>query len=144
MAEATAKQRSDVDSLNQSEKSTARIHPRAVSFSGAPATMETTVKRNLALGATALLALACAPAWSQAPAESRTVAATCANCHGTTGTTVGAMPSLAGQQKSYIVEQMKLFRDGKRPATIMHQIAKGYTDAQIEAVAEYFSKQTRR
>ena len=54
----------------------------------------------------------------------------------------GRCPSLAGQQKAFIVEQMKAFRDGKRPATIMHQLAKGYTDQQIEAVADYFSRQT--
>jgi cytochrome c553 len=36
---------------------------------------------------------------------------------------------------------MRAFRDGKRPATIMHQIAKGYTDAQIDAVAEHFARQ---
>jgi cytochrome c553 len=96
--------------------------------------------RHLAPGAAAaLLALACSPAWSQAAAESRTVAATCANCHGTTGTTVGAMPSLSGQNKAYIVEQMKQFREGKRPATIMHQIAKGYTDQQLELIAAYFA-----
>lgn len=100
--------------------------------------------RTLASIAPVLLAVISAPAFAQAAAESRTVAATCANCHGTTGTTEGAMPSLAGQDKAYIVEQMKMFRDGKRPATIMHQIAKGYTDAQIEAVAEYFSRQKRR
>ena len=52
------------------------------------------------------------------------------------------MPSLAGQQKTYIVDQMKAFRDGKRPATIMHQLAKGYTDQQIELVADFFSRQT--
>ncbi len=51
------------------------------------------------------------------------------------------MPNLAGQQKTYIVEQMRAFRDGKRPATIMHQLAKGYTDPQIEAIAEFFSRQ---
>lgn len=106
------------------------------------------MNRNLASGAAgALVALtlatASAPASAQSPAESRTVAATCANCHGTIGVTEGALPSLAGQNKAYIVEQMKQFRDGKRPATIMHQIAKGYTDAQIDAVAEYFSKQKR-
>ena len=51
------------------------------------------------------------------------------------------MPNLAGQQKTYIIEQMRAFRDGKRPATIMHQLAKGYTDPQIEAIAEFFSRQ---
>ena len=52
------------------------------------------------------------------------------------------MPSIAGQPKTYIVEQMKAFRDGKRSATIMHQLAKGYTDQQIELIADHFSRQT--
>jgi cytochrome subunit of sulfide dehydrogenase len=71
----------------------------------------------------------------------RYLASNCANCHGTSGTAQAAMPSLAGQQKNYIVEQMRAFRDGKRPATIMHQLAKGYTDQQIELIADYFSRQ---
>jgi cytochrome c553 len=79
---------------------------------------------------------------SEADARSaRYLAANCANCHGTAGTAQGAMPSLAGQQKTYIVEQMRAFRDGKRPATIMHQLAKGYTDQQIELIADHFSRQ---
>lgn len=69
------------------------------------------------------------------------LAGNCANCHGTVGNAHGAMPSLAGQQKTYIVEQMRAFRDGKRPATIMHQLAKGYTDQQIELIADFYSKQ---
>jgi sulfide dehydrogenase cytochrome subunit len=73
--------------------------------------------------------------------QARYVAANCANCHGTTGRSSGAMPSLAGQSKTYLVEQMRAFRDGKRSATIMHQIAKGYTDAQIDALADHFSRQ---
>ena len=71
----------------------------------------------------------------------RYVAANCANCHGTQGVAKGAMPSLAGQKREYIVEQMRAFRDGKRPATVMHQLAKGYTDAQIDAAAEFFARQ---
>jgi cytochrome c553 len=72
----------------------------------------------------------------------RYVAANCANCHGTSGVAQGAMPSIAGKEKAYIVEQMKAFRDGKRSATIMHQLAKGYTDQQIELIADHFSRQT--
>jgi cytochrome c553 len=69
------------------------------------------------------------------------LAANCANCHGTTGQAKGAMPSLAGLPKATIVEQMKAFRDGKRPGTIMPQLAKGYTDQQIELAADFFSRQ---
>jgi sulfide dehydrogenase cytochrome subunit len=74
----------------------------------------------------------------------RYVAANCANCHGTTGVAKGAMPSLAGQSKERIAETMRAFRDGKRPATVMHQIAKGYTDQQIDATAEFFASQKAR
>ncbi len=69
------------------------------------------------------------------------LAANCANCHGSKGVSIGAMPSLAGLKKDYIIEQMKAFREGKRQATIMHQLSKGYTDEQIALIADYFSKQ---
>jgi cytochrome subunit of sulfide dehydrogenase len=70
------------------------------------------------------------------------LAANCANCHGSKGASIGAMPSLAGLKKDYIIEQMKAFREGKRQATIMHQLSKGYTDEQIALIADFFSKQT--
>jgi sulfide dehydrogenase cytochrome subunit len=93
-----------------------------------------------------LAALTVLGGWAQADtgAEARTaryLAATCANCHGSAGTARGATPSLAGLQKNYIVEQMRAFREGKRPATVMTQLAKGYTDQQIELIADYFSRQ---
>ena len=49
--------------------------------------------------------------------------------------------SLAGRQRAELLQQLKDFREGKRPATIMHQLAKGYSDAQLEAVATYLSAQ---
>jgi len=71
------------------------------------------------------------------------LAANCANCHGTAGRAMGAMPALAGQPKSYLVEQMKAFKEGRRSGTIMHQLAKGYTDEQIEAMSAYLSEPKR-
>ena len=71
------------------------------------------------------------------------LAANCANCHGTSGRAIAAMPALAGQPKSYLVEQMKAFKEGRRTGTIMHQLAKGYTDEQIESMAAYLSAQKR-
>lgn len=75
----------------------------------------------------------------------RSLAATCANCHGTNGKAQdgSAVVSLAGMPKDYIVAQMKAFKDGTRPATIMHQLAKGYSDAQIEQIAGYFAAQKK-
>jgi cytochrome c553 len=75
------------------------------------------------------------------PNLGRNLAAACANCHGTHGISQQGMPDLAGQQRTYLAQQMKDFKAGARPATIMHQLAKGYTDEQIDALAAYFSAQ---
>jgi sulfide dehydrogenase cytochrome subunit len=73
----------------------------------------------------------------------RSLAATCANCHGTNGKAVSGstVAALAGRPKEELVRLMSEFRDGKRPATIMHQLAKGYTPAQVETVAAWFAAQ---
>lgn len=71
-------------------------------------------------------------------------ASTCANCHGTNGAVRGdVVPALAGLSKDYIVNTMKEFKQGKRQATVMHQIAKGYSDEQIAMLAAYFSTQKK-
>jgi len=75
------------------------------------------------------------------PNLGRNLAAACANCHGTNGVSRQGMPSLAGQEKSHLVQQMKDFKSGARLATIMHQISKGYTDEHIDALAAYFAAQ---
>lgn len=82
-----------------------------------------------------------AAAQAQNPAQARGLAATCFTCHGNEGRSVGNVPpSLAGQDRNYMLQQMKDFKAGKRPATIMHQHAKGYSDEQLELIADYFSK----
>jgi cytochrome subunit of sulfide dehydrogenase len=96
--------------------------------------------------APAAVAVAAPPAPAEAQAlYLRSLAATCANCHGTNGKAPdgSAVVSLAGQSKDYIVVQMAAFKSGARTATIMHQLAKGYTDAQINAIATYFAAQKK-
>jgi cytochrome subunit of sulfide dehydrogenase len=75
----------------------------------------------------------------------KSLAATCANCHGTNGKVVegSTVTSLAGLDKGYIVAQMNAFKTGTRPATVMHQISKGFNDAQIESLAGYFAAQKK-
>jgi cytochrome c553 len=77
--------------------------------------------------------------------HARTDASMCANCHGTEGRTVkdSAVPSIAGLPRDYMVQQMQAFKNGSRPATIMHQLSKGYSDAQIVAIAGYFAAQKK-
>ncbi|KQV42899.1 MULTISPECIES: c-type cytochrome [unclassified Duganella] len=72
------------------------------------------------------------------------LAASCTGCHGTNGATQGkALPPLAGQPKDQLLAALKDFKTGKRPATIMTQLTKGYTDDQLEIVAAYFAAQKK-
>jgi cytochrome c553 len=71
----------------------------------------------------------------------RNLAATCANCHGTNGHARGDMKPLAGLSAEKIVAMIADFKSGAQPATIMHQISKGYTDEQIRLVAGFFAAQ---
>jgi len=89
------------------------------------------------------LAMPCFGATAQEPVA-RSLAASCATCHGTDGHSVSMeVIALAGLPKEHIVAQMKAFKEGTRPATVMHQLAKGYTDPQIELIAAYFAAQKK-
>jgi cytochrome subunit of sulfide dehydrogenase len=71
----------------------------------------------------------------------RNLAATCANCHGTNGQARGDSKSLAGVSAEKIMAAIADFKSGAQPATIMHQISKGYTDEQIKLIAAFFAAQ---
>jgi cytochrome subunit of sulfide dehydrogenase len=73
----------------------------------------------------------------------RSLAASCAACHGSNGNSIGNMPSLAGMDGSYFVAQMLAFKNGGRPATVMHHHAKGLNEDEINLLAIYFSQQKR-
>ena len=69
------------------------------------------------------------------------LASSCAACHGTNGHSAGGLPSLAGLDKLYIIEQMQQFVSGERTSTVMAHHASGYTAEEIELMAHFFSKQ---
>ncbi len=71
----------------------------------------------------------------------RSLAANCTGCHGPGGNSSGTIPTIAALDRAYIVTALQEFKAGTRQATVMHQHAKGYTDQEIEILAEYFSKQ---
>ena len=92
----------------------------------------------------ALATLACLALPAHVQDRAQQLASACAICHGTEGRSVTKdMVSIAGLPREHIASQMRAFRDGQRPATVMHQIAKGYTDPQIDALAAYFAAQKR-
>lgn len=81
------------------------------------------------------------PSLAQAPASSAAlIAANCAVCHGPGGAGSGDIAKINEQTSAQIAENMRAFRDGKKPSTIMGRITKGYSDAQITAVANYLGK----
>lgn len=101
---------------------------------------------SLVLAALASLAGGTALAQSAAPQDAlyvKALAATCANCHGTAGQAAAGSANATLSGRNDIAAQMRAFKSGARPATVMHQLAKGYSDAQIEAIAAYFAAQKK-
>lgn len=73
------------------------------------------------------------------PNLARNLAATCTSCHGPDGVSQGEMASLAGMSRADIIRKMREFKTGSKPATVMQQLSKGYTDEQIELIAGWFA-----
>ena len=93
---------------------------------------------------TAVAALMACFLSSASAQDAQRLAAPCAICHGTEGRAVTKeVVPLAGLPRDYIVSQMRALRDGQRQATVMHQIAKGYSDQQIDQLASWFASQKR-
>jgi cytochrome c553 len=115
------------------------------------------MKRPISRAAAGLGALAAGMAMAQNPLPAgpafapahltgsgpRNLAMTCAPCHGTQGKTVegSAFRPLAGRTAGETIEILAQFKAGTRPATVMHQIAKGFSDDEIAAMAAYFEQQ---
>jgi len=120
------------------------VQPGSTRFIGVQ--REAHQRRRCIMGvANKLLALAilagAGSAHAQDPNLGRNLAATCANCHGTNGHAVADAKTLAGQPAAEIVQKLADFRSGDQPATLMHQVAPGYTDEQIRLIAEFFAAQ---
>lgn len=98
-----------------------------------------TVLISLALGG----GLAFSASSFAATASAEMLANTCAGCHGPEGSSYGpAIPTIAGASAEYLNEIMLAYRNGERASTVMERIAKGYSDAEIKAMSEYFAKQS--
>jgi cytochrome subunit of sulfide dehydrogenase len=99
------------------------------------------VRRTLAV------AVACLAGGAFAHGEdaklARNLAATCAGCHGTGGRSVGGMASLAGEARERLVGRLRAYAAGEQPATVMGQIARGYSETQLELIAAWFAAQPK-
>lgn len=100
------------------------------------------IRHRLAVvAAVAVSALAAAEAGAQSP-DGRVLAMSCFNCHGPNGKSPGPIPPLAGKTAPVLKATLVEFRDGKRTgaaATVMTRLAKGYSDAEIDALSAYLA-----
>ncbi|MBQ0130761.1 MAG: c-type cytochrome [Comamonas sp.] len=72
------------------------------------------------------------------------IAGTCANCHGPDGRSTGGIPSLRGVHERHLLQRLQAFKAGTATdATVMTRLMKGYDDAQIAALAQWFSKEAQ-
>ncbi len=92
----------------------------------------------------ALAALLCGAAQAQTTdLQARAWAASCAACHGTGGASNSTIPSINGQDKQVLLTKLLAYKRDQLPATVMHQHAKGYSDAELERLADHFSRQPK-
>jgi len=76
-----------------------------------------------------------------ASAEPPAGAVSCSGCHPASARVTSPVPRLAGQDRAAIVRAMQDFRSGQRAGTVMDRIAKGFTDDEIQALADWFAAQ---
>lgn len=108
----------------------------------------TTSRISLAVAAAAVAAGVASAALAQSgprmprdQSAARSLAANCAACHGTNGRASGGGLKLAGLDAAYFSSQMAAFKSGQRPSTVMQQLAKGYSEADIAMLADWFARQ---
>jgi len=94
--------------------------------------------------AASIAVISCSAFAQSGDVKARNWASSCNACHGPNGNSEGVMPVLAGRNKGDLAKAMEEFRDGKRKATVMHQIVKGYTPEELAAIADFYSRQVQK
>ena len=65
-------------------------------------------------------------------------AASCLGCH-TVKAGDNPVPPLGTLSAEQMVSAMQAFRSGARPATVMDRVAKGFSDEEIKAIAQWYA-----
>ena len=65
----------------------------------------------------------------------------CAACHGPDARGMGEYPRLAGQHEQYVLKQLGSFQNNMRNVAVMHGVAQGLKEREMEAVAAFLQAQ---
>jgi sulfide dehydrogenase cytochrome subunit len=103
--------------------------------------MQTSKRIQLVAAAIVVSLLLASPGQAGELSRGEMLSISCAGCHGTDGHSPGSIPDISDKSAEYIRTSMEEFRSGKRDSTVMGRQAKGYTDEEIQLIAEYFAKQ---
>lgn len=99
-------------------------------------------KRSLIILAASLAGLLLmSPGTANELSRGAILSASCEGCHGTNGHSPGSMPDISGNSAEYIQATLESFKSGEAKSTVMERQAKGYTDEEIQLIAEYFARQ---
>ena len=69
------------------------------------------------------------------------LSASCEGCHGTNGRSPGTIPAISGRSADYLMKAFSGFKSGERAATVMGRHVRGYTDEELQLIADYLSQQ---
>lgn len=97
--------------------------------------------RTTWIAVTVVVVMAATPASLAAPLKPPPGASSCSGCHAATSNIDTPVPRLAGRKAEDIVAQMQAFKSGQKPSTIMDRIAKGFSDAEVQAIADWYAQQ---
>jgi sulfide dehydrogenase cytochrome subunit len=101
--------------------------------------MSVMTKRTAAVVLAAALVLAGSAQAEEPGPTTETIARNCMGCHGLNGKSPGADPTIYGKSADYLVQRLAEFRDGKRDATVMNRVMKGFADEDIRGLADYYA-----
>lgn len=87
--------------------------------------------------------LAVVPFAAKADGHIAVMADACSGCHGTDGHSIGGMPAFSGKSADELKKFLREYKSGAREATVMDRIVKGYSEADLDAIATYFASRKK-
>jgi len=68
-------------------------------------------------------------------------ASSCSGCHAASKSADTPVPPLTGRSPAQIEAALMAFRSGKKPASVMDRIARGFSEDEIKAIAAWYGAQ---